>query len=537
MSSHDETLFLNGRFVDPSAGAEPLGEALLARAGTIVYVGSEPQARAQAVPGAKKIDLGGRTAVPGFVDAHVHLQSLGAMLSQCDLSGTASRREALDRLAAFARAHAEAAWIRARGYNLNAWDDPAYPTARELDEAVSDRPCAAVSFDGHSAWVNSAALAAAGLDQGTTDPEGGVIVRDARGRPTGCLLEAATGLIYRAIPAEPDEAIDEQLRQAIEEMARRGHTGAHALASEDPAATLERIQRLYPGGRCPLRIRLFGAFGDLDEIAAASRQAAACHGRTRPAVRAQLTGVKCLIDGSLGSRTAWLFQPFTDDPRNQGLRLLEAGELRRRIAAANCAGVPLLCHAIGDRACAEALRAFGDAGDPGAGNRIEHAQILRPEDLDLFAQAGVAASVQPGHLWTDWRPSDRFLGPQRARWSYAFRSLLDHGAVLAMGSDAPVVPPDPQASLHAAVTRTDADGRPPGGWYPEECITPLEWAVAASHGAWRSIGEGDRLGRLKPGMACDLTVLSEHILAAGFSDSLNWQADATVVAGELRFCT
>jgi predicted amidohydrolase YtcJ len=530
MSSHNETLFVNGRFVDPSAGSSPLGDGLLSRAGIIVYVGGQAQARAQAAPSAQKINLDGRTAVPGFVDAHVHLQSLGAVLSQCDLSGTASRREALDRIAAFAQAHPSAAWVRARGYNLNTWDDPAYPTARQLDEAVSDRPCVAVSFDGHSAWANSAALAAAGLDQAATDPEGGRVLRDARSRPTGCLLEAATGLIYRAIPPEPDEVTDEQLRQAVEEMARRGHTGVHALASEEPAATLERIQRLYPGGRCPIRIRLFGSFDSLDKIAAASTQAHA-------ADRVKLTGVKCLLDGSLGSRTAWLFEPFTDDPSNRGIPVLATEELRRRIETTNSAGIPLICHAIGDRACAEALRTFGDGGDAGAGNRIEHAQILRAEDLDLFARAGVAASVQPGHLWTDWRPSDRLLGPQRARRSYAFRSLLDHGAVLAMGSDAPVVPPDLQASLHAAVTRTDADGQPAGGWHAEECITPLEWAAAASHGAWRSIGQADQLGWLQPGMACDLTVLSEDILAAGFSDYLNWQADATVVAGELRFCT
>lgn len=531
MHDQDETLFRNGRFLDPAEGSEPPGDALLARGGRIVHVGREVDCRAQAAPSAPRVDLDGRTVLPGFVDSHVHLRSLGESLRQCDLSGARSRREAVECLAAFAEAHGDAAWVRARGYRLNDWPDPSYPTARDLDEAVADRPCIAVAFDGHSVWLNSKACAAAGLTRGAGDPDGGVIVRDGTGRPTGYLLEAAAGIGHRAVPPDSEEQRVRLLRAAIDEMVRRGHTAAHApLARGDwsPTETVGRVRAMFPGNRCPLRIRFFVPFDRLDEVASAVA------GRDERQ-RVRLAGIKCFIDGSLGSRTAWMFEPFLDDGDNRGMCLQAPAELRRRVEGANAAGVPLICHAIGDRACAEALRAFLDGGNPQAGNRIEHAQHLRERDVGLFARAGVAASIQPAHLWADRGATDRLLGPRRAAWTYPFRSLLDAGATLAMGSDAPVVPPSLQASLHAAVTRTDADGVPAGGWHGEQRIAPRDWAVGATHAAWRSIGEGDRLGRLAPGMACDLCVLSRDVLAESCTDFLDWHVEATVVGGEVVY--
>jgi hypothetical protein len=296
-----------------------------------------------------------------------------------------------------------------------------------------------------------------------------------------------------------------------------------------PAETLARLDRLY-GPDCPLRIRFFVPFAALADVAAMADRTA-CAGRVR------IAGVKAFLDGSLGSRTAWFFEPYlTPSPRhphpaqradlslggrgvnsssaNLGFCTLDPQELRRQIAAANRAGLPFCVHAIGDRACAEALDAFEARGERDIGNRIEHAQHLRPADIPRFAAAGVAASVQPIHLASDWQATDRLLGPDRARWTYPFRSLLEAGAVLAIGSDAPVASPALAGSFQAAVLRQDGQGRPDGGWYPREGITPEAWAAAASRGAWQSIGEGSQQGRLEPGMACDLTILEGELAAS-----------------------
>jgi len=527
VAKSSEMLLTGGRFVDPAKGPKAIGTGLLARDGKIAFVGPDVQAKALASRAAERIDLAGGTAIPGLVDAHVHLKSLGEMPSRCDLAGTASREEALARLAAFAEERPRDACIRGRGYNLNQWDDPSYPTARQLDRAVPDRPCVVNSFDGHSAWANSAALAATGLDSRTADPPGGRIVRNSAGRPTGCVLEAAISLLDEAVPKPTDAEIDRALRSGVREMVSLGYTGVHVpLMGGGISATevVDRLDRLYPGNTCPLRVRVFAAFEELGRVASV----AAASDRS---ARVQLAGIKVFLDGALGSRTAWMSEPYRGSKDDCGMAVIDVPRLRRQIEAANKAHLPLICHAIGDRACHEALLAFARAGDRAVGNRIEHAQILRPEDIDLFAEAGVAASVQPAHIWTDWAASDRLLGSRRAGWSFPLRSLLAGGAVLAIGSDAPVVPADPRHSLHAAVSRTDAAGNPKGGWNVREAISPDQWAAASSWGAWRSIGQGARRGRLAAGMDCDLTVFREDFLAEGFSDYLGLHVEAVFVAG------
>ncbi len=575
----NDTLFVNGRFIDPACGVAAVGDALLARGpcgqAKIVAVGAAAVA-AQAAADAKRVDLKGATVVPGLVDCHVHLQGLGNTLTQCDLSGAADKHEVLERLRAFAAAHPEAGWIAGRGYDLNEvargsrphGDGPVnreehgqdaratnhgqdahatshgqdaratshgqdaratshgqdaratshgqdaratshgqdaratseeYPTADELDEAVSDRPCVAMAFDGHSMWANSKAMSVAGFTA-ARDPQGGKFVRDSEGRPTGYLLESAVDLMRAARPWPTSDEVDRILRYAVDHMVATGHTAVHACLEfvGQAAGMLERLQRLYPDDACPLRIRIFGSFGELDRLAELHRQSA---GR-----RVQVSGVKCMYDGSLGSRTAWMFEPYGSS-RTCGMATLAAETLREMIAATNGAGLPLICHAIGDRACAEALEAFGKAGDRGIGNRIEHAQHIRPADIELFAPCGVAASVQPSHLGHDWKSTDELLDAGRAACTHVYRSLLECGAVLAVGSDTPVVPPDPADSLRAAVMRTDASGNPPGGWHSEQCITPMQWLAAATCDAWRSISEPGRRGRLIAGEDCDLTVL------------------------------
>ncbi len=532
MADRQETLFVGGRFIDPSCSCEPLGDALLARNGKIAFLGREAEARRQAAPQSQCVRLEGRTAVPGWVDAHVHLWPMGKLRGQCNLAGTKNRQEALERIAAFAAAHSDVAWIQGRGYNLNEWPDPSYPTAKHLDEAVSDRPCLFKSYDGHSVWANSAALAAAGLTNSSPDPPGGLILRDAGGNPTGCVLEKAIDLLFEAVGPETDAEKEQAIGLAVEELVQLGFTGVHvpaALNDLSPAETRMSLEKLYPDNSCPLRVRIFGRFKSLQEVI----QEAA---KQRQTDRVQVKGIKLFCDGTLGSRTAWMFQPFCGEGDNCGVPVIEVRELRRTIKTSNEAGLAVICHAVGDRACYETLTAFQDAGERTIPNRVEHAQILRREDVELFGASGAAASVQPGHLWTDWRPSEKLLGPARCKGSFALRSLLDAGVAVAMGSDGPVVSAEPRHSLHAAVTRTDAEGLPGGGWHPEQCISAAEWAAAASHGAWQSIGEGERRGKLQVGMDCDLTIVREDFLAAGLTDYLALHVDGTVVGGRVAHC-
>jgi len=530
MSGPNETLFVGGRFIDPEIGCEPLAEAMLSRGGKIAYLGDEESARAQAGAGVQVIDLCGRTVVPGWVDSHVHVQSVGAMMGICDLSGTVNKAEAVERLTEFAAKNPDARWVRGRGYNLNAWSDSSYPTAADLDQAVSDRPCAVTSFDGHSGWVNSAALAAAGITRDTADPEGGRIVRDETGEPTGMLLESAAWKPLKPFQTDTPDKRDADLRAGVEHMSRLGFTAIHCPdmgGEEDPSAVLERYNRIWPGNSCPLRVRIFVPFdclGRAEELA----QDAGEQDRVR------IAGIKVFYDGTFGVRTAWMFDPYVGSD-DCGMRVMDPSELRMRIERTNAAGLPLICHAIGDRACAEVLAALAEAGDPTAGNRIEHAEIVRSEDIELFTRAGAAASVQPAHLWTDWAPLDALLRPERAARAFPFRSMLEAGVTLAVGSDAPVVPADPRHSLHAAVTRTDESAKPDGGWHMEQAISARQWATASSSGAWRSMDASSSAGRLAVGADCDLTIVREDFLAQGFGDFLALHIDGAVTAGKLVF--
>jgi len=528
MDESEKILFINGRFIDPSVRSSPLGDSLLCTSGKIAGVGSEGELRAAAGEPPRTVDLGGRTVVPGWVDSHVHLKSLGTVKNHCDLSGTTSKEQALERLAKFAAEHPDDPWIFARGYNLNNWVDPSYPTARDLDAAVPDRCCGVRSFDGHSIWGNTPALKEGGIDGKTSDPEGGRIVRDSNGNPTGMFLESAMQLLTKVTPLETDEQIDRALRAGMEELVSFGITGAHYLdlgGETSGQNVLARFARLFPANTCPLRVRIFVPFDNLQEASALCRSAP-------EEDRVKVSGIKVFYDGALGARTAYMFDPLTGSD-DCGIALIGEDELRSRIHAANKARLPLLAHSIGDRACHEVLRNFAEAGDPRIGNRLEHAQIIRAEDIDLFIIGGVSASMQPSHIWTDWAASEKLLGPERSARSFMLRSLLESGVTLAFGSDGPVVPADPRHSLHAAVTRTDPEGGPKGGWYADQAITPQQWSRAVSIGAWESIGERRKRGTLAEGMDCDLTILREDFMSEQFTDYLGLHIDGAVVGGEI----
>jgi predicted amidohydrolase YtcJ len=443
-------------------------------------------------------------ALPGLTDAHIHLESLARMKIEVDLDATRSLEDALTRIRRHAANLPPDAWIVGRGWYNDAWRDPRFPERRSLDEAGGGRPAFLVRKDAHSAWVSSAGLAAAGISRGSPDPPGGVIDRDVAGDATGIVRENALDLVRRLAPRPSDERIDAAMAATLRDLSRLGITSVHSMDRPIAFASLSRIHARRP---LPVRVTwnlpatrlehaerlgLRGGFGD-DHL--------------------RVWGVKAFLDGSLGSRTAEMLD-------GSGVPVLpqdELVELARRCAASD---LSLCLHAIGDAAVRRAL----DALVPLAGvsrrwrPRIEHAQCVDPADVPRFRRAGVIASMQPVHAVADRELADREW-PDRARHAYAWRSLQDAGAVLAFGSDAPVEPADPLLGLDAAIS-----WRRRAGWYPELALTRAQALRAYTSGAAYAVGMEGRLGRLRPGLLCDLTIVDQgRVVATAVGGELTWR--------------
>ena len=448
------------------------------------------------------VRLAGRT-LPGLTDAHIHLESLARMKLEVDLGGTRSLEEALARVRRHAAGLPDDAWVVGRGWYNDAWRDPRFPDRRSLDEAAGGRPAFLVRKDAHSAWVSSAALGAAGVANGSPDPPGGVIDRDAAGDATGILRENAMDLVRRRAPGPSDERVDAAMAATLRELSRLGVTSAHSM---DRAAAFASLSRLH--GRRPLPVRVTWNLP-------APRLEHAERLGLRGGVgddRLRIWGVKAFLDGSLGSRTAQMLD-------GSGVPVLpqdELVELARRCAAS---GLSLCLHAIGDGAVRRAL----DALEPLAGAsprwrpRIEHAQCVDPADVPRFRAAGVIASMQPIHAVADRELADREW-PSLTGQAYAWRALQEAGAVLAFGSDAPVETADPLLGLDAATS-----WRRRVGWHAELALTPAQALRAYTAGAAYAVGMEHRLGRLRPGLLCDLTVVQDG------------RVTGTVVGGEVTW--
>jgi len=420
-------------------------------------------------------------------------------------------------------------WVRGRGWNPHRWEGRE-PTRQLLDAALGDRPVALQSHDMHSLWVSSAALQAAGITAGTLDPEGGRIVRDARGEPTGLLLERAGELVTGVIPEPSEDDVVAAVRAAQGVLHALGLTGVHsfpgiALPWPEPRVVLARLHR-----EGDLRLRV------LQHIRQELLETAITLGARSGAGGAWIrTGaVKLFLDGALGSRTAWLREPYVGSS-STGVSTLPEPEFRALVLRAAGAGIATAVHAIGDAAVALALDVLADprAGGPLLPHRIEHLQCCPPERLGDAARAGIVCSVQPVHLITDWRAADRHWGPQRASHSYAFAGLAGTGAVLAFGSDAPVEPIDPRLGLFAAVQRQDLEGEPAGGWYPEQRLDRRAALSGYTAGPAIAAGTTGETGVLAPGAFGDLVAWDRDPLTCAPRELLEMRAVATVVAGDI----
>jgi hypothetical protein len=521
--------------VHPDSGPQPRADALAVAGSRLLAVGRADDL-AVAFPRARRVDLLGLPVFPGLIDAHLHFVAHGLALLRVELRETRSIAEAVRLVGREAAALPGDAWILGRGWDKNLWAEGRFPTRHDLDPATDSRPAALTSKDGHLLWVNSAALRRAGVSRETADPAGGAIGRDRSGEPDGLLKEEARLLVQRCIPDPTPEAYEQAVRAASAEFHRLGLVGVHAFtgaATEGPDQFVT-LQRLHASGE--LAVRTVATIPDrhLEAAIAAGMRTGLGDEMLR------VGPVKIFADGTLGSQTASMLEPFDGQPGNIGIRVRTPEEIDRLVRQAVAAGLWTAIHAIGDRANRDVLDVFERHHDAsrraGVRHRIEHVQLLHPDDLPRLARLGVVASMQPIHATSDRDIADRYWG-SRARWAYAWRSLAGTGATLAFGSDAPVETPDPWRGLYAAVTRRregEAGGR---SWYPEECLL-LEQAIRAySIGPALAAGTEVWQGTLEPGKVADFIVLDRDPFAGSPEDLLHVHVLATVVDGRVRFAT
>ena len=512
--------------VDPQ---QPTASAFAVRGTQFVAVGDD--SLRDDFPNARHLNARGATVVPGLIDAHAHLHPLGFSLRRPTLSGATSADEVVQRLRSFVDEHdlPESAWLRGQGWNESNWPTP--PTRTALDEAFPKRPVWLTRADIHAGWGNTAALEATiGLSRLRTmsDPDGGTIRRTADGRPTGVLVDAAMDLVEDQMPPPSPTQHNRALSTALRHAARHGVTSVHDAGIE--ADTLDRFRDVIDDGACPLRIyaMVLGRGALFDRIC----ERGPYHG---PEGRLHVASVKFFADGALGSGGAAMLAPYADEPENHGFLLQEPEQLRQNVQAAAACGLQVNTHAIGDRANRMVLDAYESVQRTTDHSlrrpRIEHAQILHPDDLSRFGALDMIASVQPQFATSDmgW-VADR-LGPDRLDGAYAWQSLPQSGAPLAFGSDAPVEPMNPLRGFHAAVTRQDADGHPPGGWHPAERVSRATALHAYTQGAAYAAFQEDALGSIAPGTRADWTVLSQDIMEVPAEALLETEVMATYVDG------
>ncbi|MGQ9717628.1 MAG: amidohydrolase [Anaerolineae bacterium] len=521
-----DTLLINGNIytMDPH---RPRASALAVGGGHIRAVGGD-ELRALAGVGTEVVDLEGCTVIPGLTDSHIHLTWFALGLQQVDLTGTSSREEMLTRVAARAAVTPAGEWILGRGWHQEEWPDRRFPTAADLDAVAPDHPVLLVAKSGHALVANSRALERAGITADTPDPPGGRIVRDEAGRPTGLFLEEAMRWVQQAVPAPDAAALARILPPALEQLARLGLTAVHDMGD---LTALEASQRLWEDGvPLPLRVVFYLPLEGLDQARALRQRFGPGDGFLH------IGGVKLFADGALGPRTAAMLEPYIGEPENVGILSLEPERLREVVRQVAEGGMALAVHAIGDRAnrlVLDALEALPPENRARLRHRIEHVQLLHPDDVGRLAALGVVASMQPIHAVQDAPMADRYWGPARCATAYAWRSLLDAGTVLAFGSDCPVESPDPFLGIHAAVTRSRQDGYGgPKGWVPAQRITVEEAVRAYTWGAAWAAGLEDRLGTLTPGKWADLVVLDRDIFAADPSLIPQTRVLATMVGGQ-----
>lgn len=532
-----DLVFFNGRVltIDP---ALPRAESVAVHQGRIFAVGSNDELESLRKQARKTVDLQGAVLLPGLIDAHTHFISGGMSLANVNLVGAFTMQEMQRRVAEKVERTPDGDWIVGRGWDhTKRTDEVAWPTKADLDQVAPDHPVYLGRVDGHVGWANSRALALAGITSDSPDPYGGQIMRDEHGEPTGILLETAKNLVQNILPVPDAAARERGLKLALEEAARFGVTSIHDNA---PAEDLALFRDFHDRGNLTVRVNALVRGWEVDTpflepmIAIGART-----GTGDDWIK--YGALKLSLDGTLGSRTAAMLEPYSDDPGNHGVYRITQEELDPIIERAHAHHIQVALHAIGDGACRMALdsieRAMQKHHWPDHRHRIEHEQVITREDMLRFPQLGIIASLQPCHAVTDLAWVESRVGPERIKTSYAWRSFVDCGTRICLGTDWPVETLDPRVGFYVSVTRQGLDGNPPGGRWPEECLTIDEVLKGYTlDAAWAEFSE-DRKGSITPGKLADFVIFAEDPTEVEPSRLLDLEVLATIVNARTVYAT
>jgi len=512
--------------------AHPKAQAVAVLGDRIVAVGSNAEVSQWRGPATKTIDGGGKLLLPGFNDSHVHFVSGGQQLDSVQLNDVTSTDEFVRRIAEQAKKTPKGEWIQGGDWDETKWNPPNLPTKEMIDPVTPDNPVLISRYDGHSVLANSQGLKLAGITAQTPDPPGGAIVRDAQGNPTGVLRDAAMDPGFAAVPPMTHDQRIRVIKRAMEHAASLGVTSVQHMVADygDIAAYAELLQN----GELTTRIYAAPLITNIDDQAKIGIR----HAFGGPYLR--IGAVKAFADGSLGSRTAYFFEPFSDEPNNHGLlsdEMHPVSLMRDRMMKADAAGIQICTHAIGDQGISMILDLYTEVVKEHRGAerrfRIEHAQHMAEKDFARFAQLDVIASVQPYHAIDDGRWAEARIGHDRASRTYAFRTFLNHGVHLAFGTDWDVAPLNPMLGLYAAVTRATLDGKNPNGWFPEQKLTVDESVRAYTMGSAYAEFQEKEKGSITPGKLADMVLLSDDIFSIDPAKIRDVKVLKTIVGGKV----
>ena len=483
-------------------------------------------------PEANIIDGQGKTLIPGIIDAHGHVSSLGCTLQRIDVRQAGSAVEAAAAVGDYAASNQYLSWVRGRGWNQVLWPDKQFPTAAQLDREISDRPVWLERIDGHAGWGNSKALELAGITRDTVSPAGGEILRDANGEPTGVLIDNAMNLVSAVIPAPNQSEIAAALDAVSSHLLSLGITSTHDAGTT--AAEHQLYRQMADSGEMPVRVygMISSTEPSLEQILAAG------HSEDKYQLYSARS-IKIYTDGALGSRGAAMLEPYSDRPGHRGLLLTSAAQLRKLFKLATEADFQVAIHAIGDKgnriALDEIEHAYATVGGRHLRHRIEHSQVVAIDDIPRFKSLDVIPSMQPTHATSDMNMAEIRIGRERLKGAYAWRTFLDQGSIVVSGSDYPVELANPFDGIHAAVTRQNKANQPEGGWLPEEAMTIEEAMRSFSIDAAWGAHQEDSLGGLTKGKWADFIVIDQDIYNIPAEDIWKTQVLETWLAGKLVY--
>ena len=505
---------------------QPKASAMAVRGGKIVAVGDDVSKLIG--PETKVIDAKSATVIPGLIDSHGHVEGLGSFLENLNLRGVASEQEIADKVREAAKTAKPGEWILGCAWDQNLFPTKDFPSAASITAAAPNNPVSLTRVDGHASWVNQKAMEMADLNAATKDPDGGKILRDANGKPTGVLIDRARALVDRKIPAATADQVERRIQRALEECARLGITTVHDAGVG--AAGIDAYHALAKAGKMPIRSYvMIGGVGPLLDSWLSKG----------PEIGDYLTirSIKLVADGALGSRGAAMLESYSDDPANKGLLIVKQDTIREVSEKAVARGFQVNTHAIGDAANRAALDAYG-AVLRGANDkrfRVEHAQIIAPSDFAKFVKYSVLASMQATHATSDMPWAVTRIGPERLKGAYAWQTLLRLGVHLPNGSDFPVENPNPLWGLYSAISRQDHDGMPVGGWFPDQRLSREEalksWTLEGAYAAFEEKSKGS----LEPGKLADFIMLSDDVMNMPVADIWKTQVKLTVVGGKIVY--